>query len=44
LFEGLFDNGNRECVWEKLDQILGHIKVEFKGDKRSCFKVGDTIA
>jgi len=24
--EGLFDNGNRECVWEKLEQILGHIK------------------
>jgi hypothetical protein len=31
------------CLGE-LEQILGRIKVEFKGDKWSCFKVGDTIA
>lgn len=40
---GVFESRIKECVMEKLGQILGSFKAEFKGDKKSYFKMTNTI-
>lgn len=41
--EGVFESSTKECVMEKLGQILGSFKAEFKGDKKPYFKMTNTI-
>jgi hypothetical protein len=40
---GLFESSTKECVMEKLGQFFGSFKAEFKGDKKSYFKMANTI-